>query len=194
MEKHNHNVGGRLREPPYGRIAKQILKYLAMGVAIYIGCSSPTGTRRFLRNIKKEWKVYNTRKSLERLHIHKLVSYRKKQDGTVVVTITQKGKKKVHDWDIENLVIKKPAAWDGRWRIVAFDIAEQRRKGRNALRTMLRRLGFMQVQKSMFVCPYACRKEIRFLREFFSIPEKEVLYFSSDTFVNAHQLKRKFGL
>lgn len=194
MENHNYNYQGRLREPPYGRIAKQILQYLAMGITIYICCSSPTGTRRFLRNIKKEWKTYNTRKSLERLHSHKLVSYRKKQDGTVAVTITQKGRKKVHDWDIEKLAIKKPAKWDGRWRIVAFDIAEQRRKGRNALRNMLRILGFIQIQKSMFVHPYACRREIVFLREFFSILEREVLYFSSDTFVNEDYLKRKFGL
>ncbi|TSC79435.1 MAG: PaaX family transcrtiptional regulator [Parcubacteria group bacterium Gr01-1014_29] len=183
-----------VRESPYGHLAKEILRYLAVGVAIYFMFSSPVGTRRFLKNVKKEWDKQSTRRSLESLRRHKLVSYQEKQNGQVVVTITQQGRKKVQEWNLENLTIKKPAHWDGRWRIVAFDIAERRRKGRDALRKMLQRLGFLQIQKSVFVYPYSCKPEIEFLMEFFSIPAREVIYVSSDRFPQEQKLKKKFHL
>lgn len=180
---------------PHGTFAKDILRYLATGIAIYIVCSSPAGTRRLLKNIKKEWKRKNTLSAMERLHRHKLISYKEKSGGnTIEVIITRAGKRKVEDWNVENLVIKKPDLWDKRWRIVTFDISEKRKKGRDALRMMLRRLGFFQLQKSVLVHPYSCRAEIEFLKELYSIPENEVLYFSTDRIPREASLKRIFKI
>jgi DNA-binding transcriptional regulator PaaX len=65
--------------------------------------------------------------------------------------------------------IKEQGQWDGRWRIVFFDIPEKRRKARDALRDKLRDLGFYELQKSVFVHPFPCRDEIDFVVEFLKI-------------------------
>ena len=182
------------RRAPHGPLAKDILRYLATGVAIYLICSSPSGTRRLLRDAKKEWDKRSARLALERLRKHKLVSYREKDSDTLIVTITQEGRKKVKEWDIETMAIEKPVHWDKRWRVVTFDIAEERKRGRDALRTMLKRLDFYQLQRSVFVHPYSCRAEIEFICELFHLPEREVLYFSTDRIPNERILKHKFKL
>lgn len=44
--------------------------------------------------------------------------------------------------------------WDGKWRLVVFDVPERIRDRRNFLRRELMALGFSQLQKSVWVTPY----------------------------------------
>lgn len=44
--------------------------------------------------------------------------------------------------------------WDGKWRIVFFDIPEGKRPLRDYLRRVLKRQGFKEFQRSMWVWPY----------------------------------------
>ena len=44
--------------------------------------------------------------------------------------------------------------WDGKWRIVLFDVPESKRPIRDYLRGVLKRLGFKEFQRSMWVWPY----------------------------------------
>ena len=182
------------RNPPYGALAKDILRYLVIGAGLLLILSSPVGTKRLLKYMKKEWRKKNTLRSLDSLYKNKLVSYQEKNDGTCAVTITQAGKKKVKEWEIENMKIQKPSLWDKRWRVVAFDIREDRKKGRDALRLMLRRLGFYRLQRSMFIHPYSCRAEIEFICNFYNLPEREILYFSTDRIPRETILKKYFKL
>jgi DNA-binding transcriptional regulator PaaX len=46
------------------------------------------------------------------------------------------------------------AAWDGKWRIVLFDVPEGKRPIRDYLRGVLRRQGFREFQRSMWVYPH----------------------------------------
>lgn len=182
------------RRPPYGFLAKDILRYLAIGAALIIVLSSPVGTRRLLKNVKKEWRKRNALRTVDSLHRNNLISYREKSDGTRVVTITQAGKKKVKEWDIENMKIEKPVRWDKRWRVVTFDIREDKKKARDALRYMLKRLGFYRLQRSVFVHAYPCRAEIEFICNMYDLPERDVLYFSTDRIPNEAILNRYFKL
>lgn len=55
--------------------------------------------------------------------------------------------------------------WDGFWRTVIYDIQETEKKLRQRLRTELRRLGFVPVQKSVWFSPLPVEKELeKFLR------------------------------
>ena len=65
--------------------------------------------------------------------------------------------------------IEKPKIWDGKWRIVIFDIPKHKKRARDALREKLKELGFYPFQKSVWVFPYPCEKEIQFLVELFDI-------------------------
>lgn len=175
-------------------LTEEILRMLLAGAAIYIAAGSPAGALGIIKGFKQEWNRNSARRALERLHRHKLLEYYEKADGTLVATITQAGKHRVKEFDIDTMEVQKPKAWDKRWRIVTFDIAEKRKGGRDALRGLLKRVGFHQLQRSMYVYPYSCKAEIELVREVFSLPEAEVLYFSTDRVPNENALKKKFRL
>lgn len=49
---------------------------------------------------------------------------------------------------------RTPHAWDGKWRIVLFDVPESKRPIRDYIRNVLKRQGFKEFQRSMWVWPY----------------------------------------
>ena len=181
-------------QPPYRFLAKDILRYLAVGMALMIVLSSPVGTRRLLKDIKKEWRKKNALRTIDSLYRNNLIFYREKHDGTRVITITQAGKKKVKEWNVEDMKIMEPTQWDKRWRVVTFDIKEDRKKARDALRHVLGRLGFYRLQRSVFIHPYSCRAEIEFLCNAYDLSRRDVLYFSTDRIPNEALLKKHFKL
>ncbi len=44
--------------------------------------------------------------------------------------------------------------WDKKWRIVIFDIPEDKKNDRDYFRYKLKELGFKKLQKSVWVCPF----------------------------------------
>lgn len=44
--------------------------------------------------------------------------------------------------------------WDGRWRLVLFDIPESKRPLRDYIRTVLKRLGCREFQRSLWIYPH----------------------------------------
>lgn len=60
---------------------------------------------------------------------------------------------------------KKKEKWDGKWRIVIFDISEKQRRGRNLVRRELKWLGFKELQKSVWIFPYDAELELKDLIE-----------------------------
>lgn len=51
--------------------------------------------------------------------------------------------------------------WDGKWRIVIWDIPEKRRMARDLLRYKLKWLGFKQLQKSIWITKKNCTQVLR---------------------------------
>ncbi|MBI4449559.1 hypothetical protein HY634_00710 [Candidatus Uhrbacteria bacterium] len=54
--------------------------------------------------------------------------------------------------------------WDGKWRLVVFDVPEKRRHLRDHLRTYLKRLGFYPLQQSAWLFPYPCEDVVRLMK------------------------------
>ena len=75
---------------------------------------------------------------------------------------TDKGKKWFDNSILKHLDLRS-GEWDKKWRIVIFDIPEELHKNRNQLRTKLKNLGFYMLQKSVFVIPYPCEKELGYI-------------------------------
>ena len=90
-----------------------------------------------LKNLKKE----SARMILWRLQKKGLVE--KKKSG---FQITKLGLKTVKEFQE-----KEEEQWDGKWRIVMFDIPEKNRDGRNWLRWQLISLEYKPIQKSVFM-------------------------------------------
>ena len=48
--------------------------------------------------------------------------------------------------------------WDGKWRVVAYDIPEQYKKLRDQVRYILKRAGFVKLHHSIWVFPHDCNE------------------------------------
>ncbi|MCR4276073.1 MAG: CRISPR-associated endonuclease Cas2 [Candidatus Parcubacteria bacterium] len=83
--------------------------------------------------------------------------------------------------------------WDGRWRMVAFDIPERRRAIRSRLRAVMQEIGFVRLQDSVWVYPYDCEDFIALFKAELKIG-KDVLYAIADTIEHDKGLRRQFNL
>jgi len=78
-------------------------------------------------------------------------------DKELIFRLTDQGKDKALWEKMKNSEEK----WDGRWRIVIWDIPEKRRLARDLLRFKLKQLGFIQWQKSVWATKINCTKLLR---------------------------------
>lgn len=174
---------------------KRILLMLQAGIALGLS-PSPKMHLRILKEFIKEWKDVDRQylyRAIREFKKERLVDWKEKPDGSIRVVLSDLGKKRVLEYNFDAMKIKIPPHWDGKWRIVFFDIPEKRRKARDALRKKLKELGFYELQKSVFVFPYECRNEIDFIIEFFEI-RPFVRYAEMTNPTNEAGLKIKFRL
>ena len=94
-------------------------------------------------------------------------------EGKVIYKLTQKGINK-------NILEQKDTQkWDGRWRIVIFDIPEKQRSIRYFLRSKLKEWEFINWQKSVWATKKNCTIPLRHLIKELNI-ENWVLVIESD--------------
>lgn len=108
-----------------------------------------------------QYNPYYVKRTLRRLKEQKLVEFSDK-----TYTLSVRGKRWVLKYTLEDLTIPTPAKWDGRWRMIIYDVARHKATLRNIFRTTIRRIGFLNVQESVWIYPYPCEKEISFLRDY----------------------------
>jgi len=184
------------KEKKFSSPTKQkILLLLFAGVALGL---IPSPRRQFwiLKQLSKEWKMIDRQylyRIIREFKYERLVDWQEQENGSVEVVLTEKGKKLALKFNIEEMRIKKPASWDGKWRMVLYDIPEKRRMAREALRKKLRELGFYEMQKSVLIFPYHCRDEVDFIVEFFEV-RNFVRYGEIMNLTNESDLKIHFGL
>ena len=87
----------------------------------------------------------------------------------------------------------KQKKWDGKWRVLIFDIPEKRKSVRNKIRQSLRTIGFMRLQNSVWIYPYDCEDFIILLKADFKIG-KDVLYMIVEELEYDTPVKLYFGL
>lgn len=92
-------------------------------------------------------------KALGRLERKHLVGARRKGGGEEWY-LTDSGEQVVRRLKLK-LEYAKQRRWDGKWRLVIFDIPERVRGRRDFLRRELTGLGFFPLQKSVWVTPYS---------------------------------------
>lgn len=71
---------------------------------------------------------------------------------------TSKGERKALLRHMEQ--IKAPKKRDGLYRLIAFDVPEKMRAARDAMRQKLYEFECTKIQKSLYLTPYVCEKEI----------------------------------
>ncbi len=176
-------------------LQRRVLLLLSAGLALGL-TRSPNQYFRLIRETSKEWDKIN-KGSLERaigsLYKSKLVSTKDNHDGTLTLVLSKEGHDLALRYDIENMGIKTPTHWDGKWRIVMFDVPEPFKRIRDTLRMHFKNMGFYEFQKSVFVHPYPCAKEIEYIIEFYQA-RKYIRFIVATDIDNSPELRRHFHL
>jgi len=178
-----------------GSTQKKIMILLLGGLALGLS-RSPKTSFQIIKEMKKEWdwiNQQNLKRAIKKLYESKLVKEKENPNGTVTLILTDKGKEKAFTYNLDEMKIKKPKAWDKKWRIVLFDIPERTRKIRDAFRDHLKNLEFYEFQKSVFVHPYDCQDEIEYLIEFYGA-RRFIRFIIADSLDNELHLKNHFNL
>ncbi len=155
---------------------KEILTSVLIGGTLLAGVAYPAliVPAIFLAKLDKN-KKRKLQKSLHYLKRNKLISLKNKNDSTVIA-LTKDGQKLAQKYQAIKYVKShaRPKTWDKTWRIVIFDIPTERRVTRNAFRHMIKRIGMTNLQKSVWLYPFDCSEEIKFLKDFFSLKDQEL--------------------
>lgn len=180
-----------------GDITKEILLgILKTGAVLGLAIFAP-GVLKVFKNsaYDNQWEEYypsSIEKVAKRLYRRGFVKV-EYESGSPVVTITDKGRVEVLKYDLDRLDIKPMKNWDKRWRLVIFDITEKHRNVRNLVRDKLREIGFYKMQESVFIFPYPCENEIKYLREVLKVPHS-IKLIRADKIENDNDLRKIFQL
>ncbi len=178
-----------------GETSQKVLLLLGTGLALGLS-GSPTRYFKILKATGKEWKDIEKRalhRAIKNLYQSKLTNIEEKNDETIILTLSEKGKEKILKYKLGEMKIPQMSKWDQKWRMVVFDIPESKKKIRDILRFHLKKLGFFEFQKSIFIHPFECKNEIDFLIEFYNI-RPYVRFITAEDIDNQLHLKKHFGL
>lgn len=180
---------------PKGEIVKDVLGWFITGGAIAIAATSPYFGTNLLRAFleKKPYKRKKAYDTFYRLWREGCIKT-EKRNHQIYIRLTEKGKSRAGMYQINDLKIKTPQRWDKKWRLVIFDIAELKRFKRDAFRGILRNLGMVPLQQSVWVYPHHCKDEIDLLRDFFGLTSKELRLAVADTIGDDAAVRKQFSL
>lgn len=198
-------MGGRRKKRPkiklrkqthkLGAVQQKILLLLLGGFAL--ACTqSPTRQWRLIKDIYKDWKEIDKRtaeRAIAALYESRLIETRDNSDGTKTLVLSENGKKRALTYKTRTMRIQPPKIWDKKWRIIIFDIPEDERETRDALREHLARLGFYKLQQSVAVHPFDCRDEMDLIIELLGV-RKYVRLIVAESIDNELDVRRFFGL
>jgi len=115
------------------------------------------------------------------------------RDKKGFLQLTQKGEARLRELELSEYRLKKPKRWDGKWRMLIFDIPEYRKTLREKVRRTLINIGFIRLQDSVWVYPYPCDDLIALLKTDFRVG-RDILYIIADSIENDVALRKQFAL
>lgn len=175
-------------------ISRNVIKALAFAGATTTALVVPNSTiliERIMDRLDKK----DAQRTLTYLKYRKLIEVKVK-DGQFFYKLTAKGADRFEKIMIEELAISTPRKWDKKWRLVLFDIPVYHRRSRDQLIEKLRNLNFYMLQRSAWIHPFSCEKQIGVLLKTLNL-EKHVSYVVVDqTNFNDHAIEyfKKSGL
>jgi DNA-binding transcriptional regulator PaaX len=128
------------------------------------------------------------KRSRERLARRGLLKYEGK-----FLRLTPKGERTLRVLELKDPLASKSLRWDGRWRVLIFDIPEGRKAVRQQIRNLLTKVGFVRLQDSVWLYPYDAEDIITLIKADLRIG-RDVLYLIVDFLEQETPYLRYFGL
>jgi DNA-binding transcriptional regulator PaaX len=107
--------------------------------------------------------------------------------------LTPKGEQELRALSLKEIGQAKPRRWDGKWRMLIFDIPERRKSLRDKVRRTLEAIGFIRLQDSVWLYPYDCEDLMMLLKADFKVG-KDLLYLIVEELEYDIAYRRHFGL
>lgn len=175
-----------------GEIAEVVLSVLLVAGVIAVGATMPNAVQLFKyftpRNARERERV---KQSVFRLEKKGLIKRKDTaEDGFVLTT---KGEEIAARIKLKSMSIVRQKKWDGKWRLVMFDVPENKRRARLSINGMLKKIGCMQYQKSVFITPFPCKKEIDFVGQCFGV-RQNIRIIVADSIEEENPLKKAFKI
>jgi hypothetical protein len=87
--------------------------------------------------------------------------------------------------------ISEKLDWDGKYRLLSFDIPEAQKTKRNQFRRAIKRLGFKQIQKSLWACNKNIANYVDLAAKEYNV-DPYIAYFVADKSNIDDHIKKKF--
>jgi len=181
------------------------IKNLPMAILAAVGIGAIVLTALFVPNAVQIFKPFlrkKKRSNYERERIQQAVRSlegrqlvkRNKRRQQEYIEITKEGLQTLKNLELEDKLknLELPRGnWDHKWRIVLFDIPEEKGVERRAFQERLKDLGCYTLQRSVFIYPHSCREELDLLISFWGI-DRMVYYLEVGYLGGAESKARKF--
>ncbi len=175
----------------------KIIRALGMGVGITVALANKRTSYKITKLLVKEIFGLNKRPKNMTSYFLKLRKQRLieiKKDGNYhKIFLTENGREIFLRFDYEELKIKEPKIWDRNFRVIVFDVPENKRAARDSLREKMKELGCIKFNDSVWVYPYPCQKEIDFIANYWRIG-KYVHFILARDITNRNLLEKSFNL
>ena len=110
------------------------------------------------------------------------------------IVLTEKGLVSIERILLRTYAVPEKIHWDGKWRILFFDIRERRKVVRNRLRELLNGAGFVRLQDSVWVHPYPCDEFVGLVRAHLASGVGELRCVVADAIESDKGLREHFRL
>ncbi|MFA5991678.1 MAG: hypothetical protein WC794_05555 [Candidatus Doudnabacteria bacterium] len=143
-------------------------------------------TNLFSKDLEEKQKLTRGFYYLKRQGLIELVP----QGDNYLMSLTEKGQKKVVEMDMRSISIPKSRKWDGYWWFIIADIPTEMRSQANLFRQKLKDLNIFTLQRSVWVYPFSPKRELTFISAFFGL-ENYVTIFKATELENEDETRLK---
>lgn len=179
----------------YTYVQQALLATVALTGVVLVAAIAPNTPAALskLPSLKRAQLRYQYRTALGKLAAQGCIVF-EKRDGKQYARITESGRKTlVFEQEKAKLRSAKKRRWNGRWRVIIFDIPERRRRTRDRLRNLMQETGFVRLQDSVWVFPYDCEDFITLVKADLKTGSA-ILYMVVEHIENDKHLRVHFGL
>lgn len=181
-----------------GNISQEILRKLSLLKVIVITGGSSGSLRFWSQLFERLFKD----KDIDKRAVKDAFYYLKKRNliiGELInsqlhIRLTAEGIKEAVKYRINDLKINCSKQWDKEWRIIIFNLSKKEKSKKQAFLRKIKELGFHNLQKNVWIIPFACGKEIKVLREFFNLDVKDLRIIETKDLEEDKILKNIFKL
>jgi len=161
-----------------------------LGLAALLGTAVIAPNALILFKPKSSKEKYKYKRIIQKLFDDKVIYLSGEK-----IELTERGKQMLARIQADEVVINcgDASKWDGVWHLVCYDIPEEFKQSRDALRKKLSDTGFMQIQLSLWVFPYNCKEEIALIAQHFGVAPF-VAYLNTNHLPQQSKLEKYYGL